>query len=81
MGPTVGHDSVTTNTAFRNSIELLFEVASMKCVRLLLTAKQQIASVRAEGTELGPGNTGRLHRISSVFTKSNDFHVVGSQSW
>jgi hypothetical protein len=67
MGPTVGHDSVTTNTAFRNSMELLCEVASMKCVRLLVTAKQQIASVRAEDTELGSGNAGRLQNIERLF--------------
>ena len=50
MGRTVGHESVITNTAFRNSMELLFEVAIMKCVRLLVTSKQQITSVTAEGT-------------------------------
>lgn len=31
-------------------MELLFEVAIMKCVRLLVTSKQQITSVTAEGT-------------------------------
>jgi hypothetical protein len=67
VGRNVGHDSVITNSEFPNSMELLFEVAGMKCVRLPVTAKQQIASVRAGGTELGPGNTGRLHNIESLF--------------
>jgi hypothetical protein len=39
----------------------------MKCVRLLVTAKQKISSVRAEGKELGPGNTERLQNIESLF--------------
>jgi len=47
-------------------MELLFEVTIMKCVRLLVTAKQQITSLRAEGTELGPGNTGRLQNIERL---------------
>jgi hypothetical protein len=37
-------------------MELLCGVVNMKCVRLLVTSKQKIASVRAEGMELGPGN-------------------------
>jgi len=40
VGLNIGHESVVTYTAFRNSMELLFEVASMKCVRLLVTAKE-----------------------------------------
>jgi len=67
LGRTVGHDGVITNTAFRNSIELMCEMANMKFVRLLVTAKQQIASVRAEGTELGSENTGRLQNIERLF--------------
>jgi hypothetical protein len=43
------------------------EVANMKFVRLLVTAKEKIASVRAEGTELGSGNTGRLQNIERFF--------------
>jgi len=39
----------------------------MKCVCLLITAKQHIASVRAEGTELVPGNRGRLQNIEHLF--------------
>lgn len=57
MGFNLGHENVITNTAFRNSIELQFEVVIMKCVRLLVTTEQQITSLRAEGMDLGPGNT------------------------
>jgi hypothetical protein len=40
-------------------MELLCEVANMKCVRLLVASKQKIASKTAEGTDFVTGNTGR----------------------
>jgi hypothetical protein len=48
-------------------MELLLEVAIMKSVPLLVTAKQQIASVRAEGMEMSTGNTGRLQNMERLF--------------
>jgi len=61
-------------------MELLFDVAIMKCVRLLVASKQQITSVRAEGTNWALETQGDF-RISSVYSKFNHFYVVGSQSW
>jgi hypothetical protein len=53
----------------------------MKCVRLLVNSKQIIASLRAEGTKLGPGNTRGLQNTELFFSKYNDFHFISSQSW
>jgi hypothetical protein len=62
-----GHERVVVNPLFRDSRELLCEVANMKRGRFLVASKQEMAAVTPEGMDFMTGTTSRHRSVAYPF--------------